>query len=85
MISGGEIMVMCVMMGNGRRAILVIENERRAILLVIEKGRRAILVIEKGRRAILVIENGRIATPLLNTRMKRMINQHTPLHIPHFR
>ena len=54
----------------------MIENERRAILLVIEKGRRAIL---------LVIENGRIATPLLITRMKRMINQHTPLHIPHFR
>ena len=75
MISGGEIMVMCVMIGNGRRTML----------LVIEKGRMAILVIEKGRMAILVIENGRIATPLLITRMKRMINQHTPLHIPHFR
>ena len=65
------------MIEKGRRAILlVIENERRAILLVIEHGRRAIL---------LVIENERIATPLLKTRMKRMINQHTPLHIPHFR
>lgn len=42
-------------------------------------------MIENGRMAILVFEKGRIATPLLKTRMKRMINQHTPLHIPHFR